>query len=103
MFQHDLEHDVPDIPAAIENLFEDLVEVLINDDVDDTMIAIIKLPETVEHELVAFAFDKLELIILSFDAFQITPLRSSLTNRTRVSAALASSSICLENSMPFTT
>ena len=74
MFEHYLEHDIPHIAAAIENLFQNLVEVLINDDVDDTMIAIIKLPETFEHKLVAFAFDKLELIILSFDAFQIYTL-----------------------------
>src|SRR3989442_1430915 len=71
MFEHDLKHHVPDVPATVEDFFQQFVEVLQNDHAQRAVLAVVKLLERLEHELVRLAFDVLELVVLLFDFLQI--------------------------------
>src|SRR5712672_2448464 len=78
MFQNDVENNIADIAATIENFFEQFVEILENDYGHGAVIRIIEIPQNLEHDIVGLALDTLELIVLGFYAFQIDPLSQFL-------------------------
>src|ERR1041385_4328241 len=74
MFQHDVEDDVADVPAAVEDFFDQFVKVLQDDDVDGAVVAGVKSPQNFHHEFIRFAFDLLEGVVLGFDFLDVDAL-----------------------------
>src|ERR1041385_1661708 len=71
MFQHDVEDDVADVPAAVEDFFDQFVKVLQDDDVDGAVVAGVKFAQDFNHEFVGFAFDLLQDVVLGFDFLDV--------------------------------
>src|SRR3954463_5543656 len=64
VFQHDLQDDVSRVAAAVDHLFEQLIDVAQKEDVLRVVIAVVKIAQEIELELVGVAFDRLETIVL---------------------------------------
>src|SRR5438270_6885344 len=81
MLQNDMEDNVADITAAVENLFQQFVEVLQYDHAHGAMIAIVEVAKQLQHQVVRVAFDLLELVVLRFDFFEVHPFAQFLHQR----------------------
>src|SRR6185295_12213933 len=71
MLQDNVEDNVASIATPIENLLQDFQEVFHNHDPHGIMVAIIKITQEFEHELVRLALDLLELVVLGFDFLEV--------------------------------
>src|SRR5437762_13910787 len=78
MFQNDVEDDIANIAAAVEDLFQQFVEVLQNDYADGAMVPGIKVAKDFEHELVRLSLDLLEDIVLRLGFFEVHALSQLL-------------------------
>src|SRR6185503_4282230 len=73
VFKDDVKNDIAGVAATVEDLFQYLVKVFKHNYFDRGMIAVIQLPQRFQHQLVRFAFNVLEFIVLHFDFFEIDP------------------------------
>src|ERR1041384_7705387 len=71
IFQGDLSNDIAGIAAAVDNFFEQFVEVLQDDDLECLVFAPKQISVKHHHVLVGFAFEKLQLVVQLFDLLQV--------------------------------
>src|SRR6202023_1408483 len=60
VFQDDLKDDVAGVAATVDHLLEQFVKVAQKDDVFGVVIALVKIAQKLELEIIGFAFDVLQ-------------------------------------------
>lgn len=66
------------VAAAIDDFFEQLVEILQNNDLNRLMLSVEKLFVQLDYVLVRFAFDELQFVVQLFDLLKIHSVSQSL-------------------------
>ena len=74
MLQRDVGDDIAGVPAAVDDLFQQLVKVLQRNDLHWLMFAAEQLLVERRHVVVSLAFEKLELVIEGLHLFQVHAL-----------------------------
>ncbi len=71
VFQHDVGDDVADIAATVDDFFEQLVQILQDDDLDGIGVIVVQILVKTHHDPVRFAFQILQLVVKLHDLLEV--------------------------------